>query len=135
MADDFAIVCGSLGFFGMIFALIAFMRYMAYRETLALAEKNLVRGQVRGDDSGTLRGGIITAAIGMALCLGLWPIGFMISGARGWLPLGLGPWMLVGLLPLFIGLGQILYYVLTRPEKKKENGATPPPPVVPPASE
>jgi hypothetical protein len=133
MADDFAIVCGSLGFFGMIFALVAFLRYMAYRETLALADKGLVRGQVRGENTGSLRWGITWAAIGMALCLGLWPIGFYIGGARG-VPLGLGPWMLVGLIPLFLGLGQILFYVLTRPEKKP-NSSTPPPPVVPPAGE
>lgn len=129
MADDFAIVCGSLGFFGMIFALIAFMRYMAYRETLALAEKNLVRGSVRGDDSGTLRTGVITAAVGMALCLGLWPIGFLAN-----MPFGFGPWMVIGLLPLFIGLGLILIYVLMRPEKKQTD-STLPPPVVPPAGE
>lgn len=134
MADDLAVICGSLGFFGMIFALVAFMRYLAYRETLALAEKGLVRGQVRGDETGSLRVGIITAAVGMALCLGLWPIGFMVGGGRG-LPLGLGPWMLFGLLPLFVGLGLILFYVVMRPEKKKENQSPAAPPVEPPASE
>jgi hypothetical protein len=35
-------------------------------------------------------------------------------------PLGLGPWMLLGFIPLFFGLGLILVYVLTREEKKPE---------------
>ncbi|MGQ0601931.1 MAG: DUF6249 domain-containing protein [Anaerolineales bacterium] len=121
MTDDFAIVCGSLGFFFLIFAFIAVMRYLAYRETLALAEKGLVRGQIRGDNKGTLRWGIAITAVGMALCLGLWPIGFF-SGTR-W-PLGIGPWMLAGLLPMFFGLALVLIYYLTAREEK--DAAKPP---------
>jgi hypothetical protein len=117
MADDFAFVCGSLGFFGILFGFFALMRYLAYRETVALAEKGLVRGQIRGDNRGTLRWGISLAAIGMALCLGLWPIGFIAF--RNEVPLGLNPWMLFGLLPLFFGLGLVLFYYLSAAEEKK----------------
>jgi hypothetical protein len=110
---------GFTGIFVFLFSLLAFMRYMNYRETLALAEKGLVRpDRARGNGKDTLRWGIAIAAIGMALCVGLFPIGFIGGGSR--FPLGFGPWMLAGLLPMFFGLGLILIYVLTREDKKEE---------------
>jgi hypothetical protein len=107
------------GIFVFLFSLLAFMRYMNYRETLALAEKGLVRpDRMRGGNGkDTLRWGIAIAAVGMALCVGLYPIGFRGGSS---FPLGLGPWMLAGLLPMFFGLGLILIYVLTREDKKEE---------------
>jgi hypothetical protein len=109
----------SLGFFVLLFGFIAFMRYMSYRETLALAEKGLVRGQVRGNGSSktTLTWGIIITALGLALSIGMYPAGFGIRGTE--YPFHFGPWMLVGLLPMFFGLALILIYVLTREEKPK----------------
>lgn len=123
--NEFAFPCaGFLGFFVLLFGFIAVMRFLTYRETLALAEKGLVRpGQTRGDGKDTLRWGIVITAIGMALCAGLYPIGFIADVG---FPLGFGPWMLAGLLPTFFGLGLVLIYVLTREEKKKENGDPPP---------
>ena len=123
--NEFAFPCaGFLGFFVLLFVFIAVMRFLTYRETLALAEKGLVRpGQTRGDGKDTMRWGIVITAIGMALCAGLYPIGFIADVG---FPLGFGPWMLAGLLPTFFGLGLVLIYVLTREEKKKENGDPPP---------
>ena len=111
---------GIVGFFALLFGFIVVMRYLGYRETLALAEKGLVRpDRMRGGNGkDTLRWGIAIAAIGMALCVGLFPIGFIGGGSR--FPLGFGPWMLAGLLPMFFGLGLILIYVLTREDKKAE---------------
>lgn len=122
--NDFLFPCVAfIGFFGLLFGLIAIMRYLSYREMLALAEKGLVRpDRARGNGKDTLRWGIVIAAIGMALCVGLYPIGFVGGGSR--FPLGFGPWMLAGLLPMFFGLGLILIYVLTREDKKAENGET-----------
>ena len=107
-----------VGFFGLLFGFIALMRYLSYREMLTLAEKGLVRpDRMRGGNGkDTLRWGIAIAAIGMALCVGLYPIGFIGSGSR--FPLGFGPWMLAGLLPMFFGLALILIYVLTREDNK-----------------
>ena len=83
---------------------------MNYKETIALAEKGLSRPEQKGG-SGLLRWGILVAALGLALSLGLYPIGF----AAGYdYPLHLGPWMLAGFVPLFLGLGLILLHVLTR---------------------
>ena len=94
----------------VIFGFIAFLRYMNYRETIALAEKGLSRPETK-DGKGLLRWGILITALGLALSLGLYPIGFSAGESY---PLRLGPWMLGGFVPLFLGLSLILLYVLTR---------------------
>lgn len=111
---------GMIGFFVVLFAFILLLRYLNYRETVALAEKGLVRPR-RERPSGNktvLVWGLVIAAIGLALILGLWPLG--LSGMGVDYPLGFGPWMLFGLLPLFFGLALILIYVLTREDKKPD---------------
>ncbi len=124
MSDDILIPICSLGFFFLMFGFIALMRYLGYRETLALAEKGLVRGRMRGNGGkDTLRWGIVITAVGLALCIGIYPLGFVIQSG---FPLGFGPWMLVGLIPTFFGLGLILIYVLTRDDDKPKD--TPPAP-------
>ncbi len=120
--NDLVPCIGGLGFFFLLFAFIGIMRYLSYRETMALAEKGLVRpDRARGNGKDTLRWGIAITAIGMALCVGLYPIGFVGSGSN--FPLGLGPWMLGGLIPTFFGLALVLIYVLTREEKPKDEAA------------
>ncbi|HUE97600.1 MAG TPA: DUF6249 domain-containing protein [Anaerolineales bacterium] len=99
-------ITGSLA---IIFGFLAFLRYMNYRETIMLAEKGLSRPEQK-TGSGLLRWGIIIAAFGLALSLGLYPIGF--SSGESY-PLRLGPWMLGGFVPLFLGLGLILLHFLT----------------------
>ena len=99
-----------IGALVIIFGFLAFLRYMNYKETIALAEKGLSRPE-QGSGNGLLRWGILIAALGLGLSLGLYPIGF----AAGYdYPLHLGPWMLAGFVPLFLGLGLILLHVLTR---------------------
>ena len=133
--DDWIVCSGFSTFFLLLFGLIAFMRFLSYRETLALAERGLARpDRARGDGKGSLRWGIVITAIGLALCLGLWPLGFVIGG-RGGFPLGFGPWMLAGLLPMFFGLGLILVYVLTREGKKPEEKVKAPEAVEPPKAD
>lgn len=99
-----------IGSLAIIFGFLAFLRYMNYRETIALAEKGLTRPEPRAQ-SGLLRWGILITALGLALSLGLYPLRFS-SGVS--YPFGLGPWMLGGFVPLFLGLGLILLHVLTR---------------------
>ena len=96
----------------VIFGFLAFLRYMNYKETIALAEKGLTRPETKSG-KGLLRWGIVIAAIGFALSLGLYPIGF---DAGEQYPLHLGPWMLGGFVPLFLGLGLILLHYLTEKE-------------------
>ena len=99
----------------VIFGFIAFLRYMNYRETLALAEKGLTRPErlESKNGKGLLRWGILVTALGVALSLGLYLVGF--ASAENY-PLHLGPWMLGGFIPLFLGLGLILSHFLTQKE-------------------
>lgn len=117
MSDGLIPCLGFLGFFLMLFSFIAFTRYLAYRETVVLAEKGLVRPErLRGDGKGALRWGIISTAMGLALCLG-WVIAFFTVGRD---EDGFALFALIGLFPTFFGLALILIYVLTREPKKPE---------------
>jgi hypothetical protein len=120
MWNDVIPCVGGLGFFLILFGFIAIMRLISYRETLVLAEKGLVKAPKNGGGKETLRWGIAITAVGMALCLGMWPIGLAsgFSGSHQY-PLGFGPWMLVGLVPTFFGLALVLIYVLTREREEK----------------
>jgi len=104
----------------MFFGFIVIMRYIGYRETMTLAEKGLVHPARNGGGKGALVWGIVITSLGLALCVGLWPLGPAV-GVHNF-PLGMGPWMLLGIIPTFFGLGLVLVYVLTR-ESKKANGA------------
>lgn len=124
--------CLGVVFFLLLFGFVAFMRYINYRETLALAEKGLVKPE-RRSGNGTLFWGIGFTAVGAALFLGLLPLGFL-GGNR--FPFGFGPWLLAGLLPMFFGLGLVLFYVLTRDTSPKDRViavpvVAPPPPAAP----
>jgi hypothetical protein len=106
-------------FLTFLFALLIVFRYLQYRETLTLAEKGLLKpgsnppeARANGNGKGALRWGVVIASLGLALTLGLWPAGI---GTDYWL--GIGPWMIVGFIPLFFGLGLILIYVLSREDK------------------
>ena len=100
---------GIVGILVVIFGFLAFLRYMSYKETLALAEKGLTKPESKSS-KGFLRWGILITALGFALAAGLYLIGFD-SGQD--YPLHLGPWMLGGFVPLFLGLGLILVHYLT----------------------
>jgi MFS family permease len=102
--------------FFSIFGYLALHRYLEYKETVALAEKGLIKPREPGDGKDSLRWGIVITAIGLALTVGLYPLGALVDRGGTTFPLGFGPWMLVGLLPLFFGLGLILIYLVTRPE-------------------
>jgi hypothetical protein len=114
--------CCGLFFFLILFTFLGVLRYLQYRETLALAEKGLLKtedGRVdtRGDGKGALRWGVVISALGLALTIGLWPLGVSSS-----YPLGLGPWMIGAFIPLFFGLGLILIHVLTKGNGKPGAG-------------
>jgi hypothetical protein len=128
---------------GLILGFILLSRYLKYRETLTMIQHGItppmapgppmrmppppmlrppivVQQNSGGAGRGTLIWGLVLAGIGFALTLALWPIGFIANSASGnsvKFPLGLGPWMLAGFVPLFVGLALILGYVITRPER------------------
>ena len=103
---------GAVGSLAIIFGFFAFLRYMNYKETIALAEKGLTKPESKSNKR-LLRWGIVVTAIGFALTIGLYTIGF--ASADNY-PLHLGPWMLGGFVPLFLGIGLVLIHYLTDKE-------------------
>jgi hypothetical protein len=107
------ILClGVVGVLIIVFGFIALLRYLNYRETIALAEKGLTPPEKKNSKP-LLRWGVIITALGLALTLGLYTFGFSEADTY---PLHLGPWMLGGLIPLFLGLGLVLLHYLTETE-------------------
>ena len=107
--NDLIPCLGVIGTLVIIFGFLAFLRYMNYKETLALAEKGLTKPEAKSG-KGLLTWGIVITSLGLALSLGLYFIGFNSPNDY---PLHLGPWMLGGFVPLFLGIGLILIHYLT----------------------
>lgn len=107
--------------FSIPFAFFAFMRYLRYKETVALAEQGLLRPQQRRKDRQTTKWGIVITAVGLAFTCGLWPFGFIDGGPD--FPFGFGPWMLVGLLPMFFGIALIIIGTLNKHDNEAEDAA------------
>jgi hypothetical protein len=92
----------------IIFAFVYKQRQFVHQERLAMIEKGLMPENLKDltdipitpSTARSLHGGIVTALVGLALLLGLSTIGF-------------GPWLLGGLIPLAVGIGQVISYVIT----------------------
>jgi hypothetical protein len=129
MPEDITVCMGVSTFFAIVAGTIILMRWFKHREIVTLAQKGLLPEQYarymsvsRGRGGrGLLGWGVALAALGLALIIGLWPIGFATGSGY---PLGFGPWMLIGLIPLFLGLALLIFYFVVR---KEEASATEPP--------
>jgi len=108
----------------------------SWRDVPPVAPRAQRVGPIDGDDpQRSLRKGIVLAFIGFALTIGLSFIGFLVAPGRGFTP---GPWLLGGLIPMFVGLAQIVTAILfgaTLPIADRarfgpgpQPGAMPPPP-------
>jgi hypothetical protein len=125
--EEMAMCVFPSAFLVAIFGTIVVLRWFKHREIMAMVEKGVLPEQYarysRASDSPQGRGlmgwGIALAALGLALIIGLWPLGFVRAGMGGPYPLRFGPWMLMGLIPLFIGLALLIIYYLTRREGKE----------------
>ena len=100
---------GIIGSIVIIVGFLAFFRYINYKETITLAEKGLSRPEKK-TGKGLLCWGMLLTLLGLVLSIGLYIIGFNSPTSY---PLHLGPWMLGGLIPLFLGIGLVLHYFLT----------------------
>ena len=102
---------------GIFLGFIVLLRYIDHRERMALISRgidpNRPRQQRRG--VGVLRAGLITLMVGLALTVGLYPVGFMLPAAYSMVPLKVGPWLLPGLIPLGVGCALIISYYLVPP--------------------
>ncbi len=108
------ILCMSIPSFFGVFGFFAFLRYLRHKETMMMVEKGLLHREdlapVSSSDRTLINRGILLIAIGFALCLGLLPIGFFVQ--RNGESMLFGPWLIVGLLPLFIGLAIVIQALL-----------------------
>lgn len=112
---------GIFGFFVVLLGFLLLMRYLNYRENMKLAEKGYDVQQKPRRNKALLTWGWIITAIGLVGTLGSWALfAFFISPGLG-LPLGLGPWVLLGLIPLFFGLVLLLIYVITTPSATEDS--------------
>jgi hypothetical protein len=98
----------------IFFGFIVLLRYIQHRERMALIARgfdpNTLRQERRG--IGVLRAGLITGMVGLALTLGLYPIGFMLPPSFTAAPFHFGPWLLPGLIPLGVGAALVISYYL-----------------------
>lgn len=105
----------------VLLVFLAVIRYIVYRERAAMAQHGIFLPEESFWDhlgyrypQGVLWGGVITAMCGLALLLGLATI-------------GIGPWLLGGLVPLFVGLGMVFVY-FTGGSARQRRAAEPTPP-------
>ena len=95
---------------------IVLLRYIDHQERMALIahgiDPNKLRRHRRG--VGVLRAGLITAMVGLALTIGLYPLGFMLPSPITQAPLHFGPWLLPGLIPLGVGGALVISYYLSQ---------------------
>ena len=125
-ALESALTCmGFTAFFLIIFGTIALVRWFKHREIMAMVERGVLPEQYvqhvseprRQENQGLFIWGVALAMLGLALIIGLWPLGMARAGADVQYPLNFGPWMLIGLVPLFIGLALLIVYFLIRKEE------------------
>lgn len=129
-----------IAIFGIIFGTVLGFRYMKHQETVKMIEHGYTPEMLRAPEHGPspdprylpaiapqrtapgraqLIWGCVLAGIGLALTLALWPLGFVINRTAGVaFPFGIGPWMVAGFIPLFVGLTLILAYVFVQPERE-----------------
>lgn len=108
-----------LGALTLFLGFIIFVRYLDHRERMTMIERGLVpsatsrgiRKSIRG--SALLRGGLITSAVGIAVTLGLYTIGYLLPAPFNAVPGRLGPWLLPGLIPAAVGLALVASYYLS----------------------
>jgi hypothetical protein len=95
---------------------IALLRYIDHRERMALIARgiNPNRPRHRRKGVGVLRAGLIVAMVGLALTIGLYPLGYMLPASFTSTPLHVGPWLLPGLIPLGVGAALITSHYLSQ---------------------
>jgi formate hydrogenlyase subunit 3/multisubunit Na+/H+ antiporter MnhD subunit len=123
------ILIGWLIALAIFFGFIVLLRYLHHKERMALITSGINPAdlaQKRRRSRGLLRAGLITGMVGLALTIGLYPLGFLLPFAFTNAPFHLGPWLLPGLIPLGVGAALIVSYYLEQnnpnpPEEGKES--------------
>jgi len=100
--------------FGVPFGFFAFVRYLRYKETIALAEQGLLKPERSGRNRDTLKWGIVIMMLGLGLTCGVLPLGLFTDNFI------IGPWIVIGILPFFFGLSLIVIYLVNKQLDEEE---------------
>ena|SRR5579864_4210959 len=103
---------------------IALLRYIDHRERMALIARGINPHRPRRPRRGTgvLRAGLIIAMVGLALTIGLYPLGYMLPASFTSTPLHVGPWLLPGLIPLGVGGALVISVYLSQDSPPSDEG-------------
>jgi hypothetical protein len=109
-----------LGALALFLGFILIVRYLDHRERMAMIDRGLTPPQhmhkwTARPGSASLRGGLITAMVGLAVTIGLYTLGYLLPPSLSSTPGRVGPWLLPGLIPLFVGLALIASHYLSPP--------------------
>jgi hypothetical protein len=118
-----------LGALALFLGFILLVRYLDHRERMAMIDRGLIppqriAQQVARAGSAVLRGGLITAMVGLAVTIGLYTLGYLLPPPFSAVPGKVGPWLLPGLIPLGVGLALIVNHYLAPPHAATDDGAT-----------
>src|SRR5947209_13881637 len=121
-ASVLVILIGWLIALAIFFGFIVLLRYIEYRERMAMISSGMHPTSLRRQrrSGGMLRAGLIIAMVGLTLTIGLYPIGFILPPIYATIPWHLGPWLLPGLIPLGVGVALITSYYLERDAQPAE---------------
>jgi len=112
---EFALFMVPMAILATVFGIAIMTRWFRHKEVLALIDKGLLSdAHYVSTPPGyeLLIWGVMLTALGIALVIGLYPIGPHLVD-EPW-PLHFGPWMLTGLIPLFVGLGLLVLHFVIR---------------------
>jgi hypothetical protein len=114
MSNTLIVFIGWAVALAIFFGFIVLLRYLHHRERMALIEHgiNPAIAQRSQRGPGMLRAGLITSMVGLALTIGLYPLGFILPSIITTAPFHLGPWLLPGLIPLGVGIALIISHYL-----------------------
>jgi hypothetical protein len=114
------LACGGIFvFFILLFGFLLLMRYINYKENIKMADSGIIPLQKPKRNRWLLIVGWIGSVLGGLLSAVMWVVGIKTINEAGLYPLALGPWMLIGLAPLFFGLCMLLIYVILAPAQQK----------------
>ena len=116
-ASLLVVLIGWLVALAIFFGFIVLLRYLQYREHIAMISTGIHPNSLRVPrrrSKGLLRAGLIIAMVGLTLTIGLYPIGYILPPIFSAMPFHLGPWLLPGLIPLGVGIALITSYYLER---------------------
>ncbi len=113
-----------LGALALFLGFILLVRFLDHRERMTMIERGLL-DRFEGDplqpprSSAMLRGGMITAMVGLAVTVGLYTLGYLLPAPFSAVPGRFGPWLLPGLIPLAVGVALIGSYYLSPPRGRR----------------